>query len=608
MPNGIYSQAWPIALTTLAVVAVIFLTGGTLYLVYDRLNPAPPPKPLHSQKPLIASLPKAHTPPPTPHIQPQPLPVDPLPVETPEPSRRPQVKTPRPTEPTPTSVLVAPLPATPPSTKPLASSPQEEPPLPTVAAMDPDVAGLDPPVPEEDPPAPEVGDLSISGHVLTETGEPVEGLEVVASATHLFPQDFPMGSLPQDQRTLTDGTGVYEFQGLYDGEYTLRTEPLPPYSSASRTVRAGMDEVTLVVVEARTRSVQGLVKKAKSGEPLAGVAVASTTHTVSTDDSGHFLIAVPLPGNGQGPSILRFSHHGYHEQQVTVPGVNREPGEQVTLQEVSLEPVQGLAAVRGTVESRLGGAPLAGVRVYLVPSTGPGQQDQLTSQEGTFHFPAVAWGTYTLVVAPKAGYQDFTQPDVQVGEYGVEDLEIQLDPVQVGYLTGQMIDSTGQPVRGLTLWLRSVTVRTYTAKAVTSDQTGYFMVDDVPAGELELSTRSAPHLKVTGLTLQPGAAPPVQLPVGWGAHALTGHVVTSEGRPVPGAEITLAWLWSDQGLTSRAIRHSTADATGTFRFTQLGPGHHTVNVSAPGYRRTLVEHEVGPEHPTVRVTLPVRPS
>jgi hypothetical protein len=80
-------------------------------------------------------------------------------------------------------------------------------------------------------------------------------------------------------------------------------------------------------------------------------------------------------------------------------------------------------------------------------------------------------------------------------------------------------------------------------------------------------------------------------------------MVTAGGLPVPGAEVTLSWSQTAQGVASRAHRHGTADATGTFRFTQLGPDRHTLNVSAPGYARTLLDHQVGPALPTVKVTL-----
>jgi hypothetical protein len=84
---------------------------------------------------------------------------------------------------------------------------------------------------------------------------------------------------------------------------------------------------------------------------------------------------------------------------------------------------------------------------------------------------------------------------------------------------------------------------------------------------------------------------------------LTGRVVAAGGPPVPGAEVTLSWSQTAQGVANRAHRHGTADATGTFRFTQLRPGRPTLNVSAPGYARTFIDHQVGLALPTVPVTL-----
>ena len=76
MPPGTHSQAWSIARNTLAVVAIVLLTGGTLYLVYEGLNPAPPLTPLPVQKRLLTS-------------HPPPTRAAPLPVATPEPGPRP---------------------------------------------------------------------------------------------------------------------------------------------------------------------------------------------------------------------------------------------------------------------------------------------------------------------------------------------------------------------------------------------------------------------------------------------------------------------------------------------------------------------------------------
>ncbi len=190
MPTGIHSQAWSIAGHTLAVVAIVLLTGGTLYLVYDGLNPAPPPTPLPVQKRLLTS-------------HPPPTRADPLPVATPEPGPRPPGDTPKPMEAAPPPVLVPHSPV-PPRPKPVGSSPPVAPPLPTVSVMDPAAADPDLPFPEEDVPVLEGGDFSIAGRVLTNTGESVEGIEVSASVKRLFQDDPPMASPPPAQRIVTD--------------------------------------------------------------------------------------------------------------------------------------------------------------------------------------------------------------------------------------------------------------------------------------------------------------------------------------------------------------------------------------------------------------------
>jgi len=53
---------------------------------------------------------------------------------------------------------------------------------------------------------------------------------------------------------------------------------------------------------------------------------------------------------------------------------------------------------------------------------------------------------------------------------------------------------------------------------------------------------------------------------------------------VAGAEVTLFWSDEEQGVTSRSRRQTVADGGGYFIFTELGPGPHTIVVSARGYQ------------------------
>ncbi len=58
------------------------------------------------------------------------------------------------------------------------------------------------------------------------------------------------------------------------------------------------------------------------------------------------------------------------------------------------------------------------------------------------------------------------------------------------------------------------------------------------------------------------------------------------------AEVSLVWSHEDNGVTSHAVRNSISDASGNFRFSQLGPGTHTLNVTATGFQGRHIEQEL----------------
>ncbi len=482
----------------------------------------------------------------------------------------------------------------------VASKPSEE----QALKADPNVRELPADLVEaENPPLREGGEFTINGVVLTAMGQPIPGIRVKASVHRLFDNDkVRVGSI-EDRYAQSDEVGFYEFENLFAGEYLLRTEATPSYRPASRRVRAGIKQVILVLIPEGVQEVNGLVKDGGTRYPLPGVSIAAAGQMVTSDEQGFYQISVPRQNGRQASTILRFIHQDYHQELVTVPRQGTSLESPIALSDVLLKPIQGFSSLKGTVESLYGGDALGGVRVFLAPVKGYSQLDALTNNEGIFQFSSVAWGTYTLVVAPTEGHKDFKQENLVVGEGPIEDIQIRLEPSPVGVLRGQLVDPEGQPVRGLTLWLRSLSVRTFAGKAVTSDQSGNIEVYDVPSGEIQLSTQAEPHLRITGLNLKPGEFLPVQLVVDWGSQVLNGQIVDAGGLPIPGAAISLIWMQEKEGMKSRAIRTTSTDDIGVFRFTQLGTGPHTLNVSAEGYRGTLLERVIGPDQSDVRVVL-----
>ena len=50
------------------------------------------------------------------------------------------------------------------------------------------------------------------------------------------------------------------------------------------------------------------------------------------------------------------------------------------------------------------------------------------------------------------------------------------------------------------------------------------------------------------------------------------------------AQVRLLWAIEEQGIASRSRRRTVTDGGGYFLFTSLGPGSHTLSVTAGGYR------------------------
>jgi len=116
----------------------------------------------------------------------------------------------------------------------------------------------------------------------------------------------------------------------------------------------------------------------------------------------------------------------------------------------------------------------------------------------------------------------------------------------------------------------------------------------------DLSTRSAPHFSVGGITIVPGESQEVRLVLDWGDQAIEGHVVDSRGNPLPGAQVSLSWFDRRDGITSSSGRSTVTDAGGLFRFTELGPGPHQLTVAPRPRRRPAKARRRMPDAGTSR--------
>jgi hypothetical protein len=165
-----------------------------------------------------------------------------------------------------------------------------------------------------------------------------------------------------------------------------------------------------------------------------------------------------------------------------------------------------------------------------------------------------------------------------------------------------MVDAQGEPVPSFTLLLTSSKAAGRTVPVV-GDSAGHFEVDEVPEGRLTFVTRSQPRVSIRGAELTATSEVFVRLVIDWGVHSLVGQVTDISGNPIPGVDTALTWRHETGSMQSSSSRRTLTDAGGFFRFTQLGPGVHRLDLMANGFRRYNTQVDIGGALGELRIQL-----
>jgi hypothetical protein len=443
--------------------------------------------------------------------------------------------------------------------------------------------------------------LSISGRVQNQRGEPVVGIEVSA-IRHRFASAVSesVSGDGSPRTTRSQGDGSFEIRGLAEGEYDVETRAIRRFARAKVLARAGGAPVDLVLREGFR--VYGIVTNA-SGEALARVHVGAQGRTKAgayTNPQGGYELQLERDSDpGEAAYALQFKLQGYELQERPLPQLGLDASLDLRV-DVELHAVEDAALVTGVVETERG-EPVAGATVSLSRRSGPNNH-AVSGADGNFSLPNVEVGPgYHLSVLGPVSFRDYAKQGIRVMEDGLS-LEIVLKSLATGRLTGRMVDVQGNPLPGMRLWLGGASARS--AVPVSGDQRGFFKLEEAPAaGSLSFDTRSSPRLYVSGLTLRADGEADVLLVLDWGEEELSGEVLDDRGDPVAGAQVSLSWSHASGGLQSTSQRATTTNPSGSFRFSQLGPDEHRLEVRAPGYRTVQERHAVGRNAAEVEVRL-----
>lgn len=434
------------------------------------------------------------------------------------------------------------------------------------------------------------GRFSISGQVLDDLGHPLSGIEIIAKLRKLFDSENQIeDKIAPQQRTYTNEEGRFLFENVANGEYDVGTKSTSDYLTTSKTVRAGNDAVQLKLVVLDEIHVFGQVLD-QDGEAIHGVEILPSGQKEPLVSSGNGDYGFNLIVRSDRGNVIKFSADGFLDKRLSI-GRNDWRDLQEIQRDVVMEPERLLTDVSGVLKNNKG-EPVAEEQVYLQSSHKKFRGN--SDKDGHFTIKDVEVGVqYALWLSPKGPYKRYRKTKIEVPEAGLNNMEVVLDPLGAGSLSGQLIDTEGNPVPNFTLIVRSKSGNTGNSLKVISDQEGNFFVENVPEGQITLQTTSFPRFEIKGIEVKAGDEIEVFPKIDIGNHKFTGQVINAEGDPIPLADITFTWLQRENKLWHESQRRATANADGVFTLTKLGPGKHQILVRAKGYEFVKEQFEVG---------------
>jgi hypothetical protein len=356
-----------------------------------------------------------------------------------------------------------------------------------------------------------------------------------------------------------------------------------------------------VLVVLRDVRVYGTVNST-DGAPIKDVHIVSAPkpRSTSTGSEGEYELDVNWQGNDVVYTIL-FQHKGFRQQRIRISPADLDGLTGDFQLDVSMEPLKRLTSVTGRLTDTKGN-PVGGETLHLLTSQLRTWYRVQSDARGNFLFEEVEPGKdHRLQIRPGSRYKNKDINPLLVPDGGLK-LDIVLELIDEGELSGWMIDLDGQPVPGFSLTLRS-TMATAQSVSVVSDQQGFFSVEGFPVGGALFRTNSYPVLMVQGIRVSAEPEEPVTVILDTGRYVLQGRVIDGFGEPVAESSITLGWAFRDNGLRSSSTRKTTTDHNGNFFFTGLGPDLHALQVSAAGFSTVVHTIDVGADPNEIVVEL-----
>ncbi|HSK76092.1 MAG TPA: carboxypeptidase-like regulatory domain-containing protein [Thermoanaerobaculia bacterium] len=401
---------------------------------------------------------------------------------------------------------------------------------------------------------------TIEGRILSPTGRPVPGAEVVVQEAG---ENGMIGFARL--RATADGDGFYVLDGVPPGPRTLAASA-EGYRRSVRDLDVKAGENALDFDLETGLEVSGRVVD-DSGAPVAGAQVLLSPGVPSpdmprmlTDADGVFRFT----GLTEGSFLLRATKAGYAGGR----------GEAVTLTDSSVTSLEIKLAPGGEITGHISGLPfdqLAKVRVFANWEGNAGRVDP----EGNYRISNLRPGDWEVrALVPDSALHAEGRVTLEAGAP-----EARLDlRFGGGFELRGFVTRNGSPLPGASVSLRHLGDRPALPVTASTDTGGVFVLRGLEAGNWEMEvthasgkTRHEEKLEITGDR---------EVRVDLRTASLAGRVLDASGAgPVPGAKVSL------EGTDGRPVflADTTSDSRGAFRLSEVSEGAWTLRVAKDGY-------------------------
>ncbi|MGG0853609.1 carboxypeptidase regulatory-like domain-containing protein, partial [Metabacillus fastidiosus] len=381
---------------------------------------------------------------------------------------------------------------------------------------------------------------------------------------------------------VTDSNGAYTFSGLAPGQYSVKANaPQFGTNTVSSFVTSNNTTTTNIALQPNPGSITGTLTDLSTGAAISGAAVqlsnsvGAIVNTAVTDENGVYVFNNVVPDSYN----LSFIANGYSSGRA---GAIVNPN-QTTVVNTNLTRLAG--ALSGTVLNN-NNEPLANAQVTVFQNNIQ-VTSAITDVNGNYLISNLSPGSYVIVTTTDNFITNTVSVTITNGETTV--LNFILQPLP-GTLSGQVTDSSGNPIAGATISVQLSTGTGIIIGSISTDSNGVYTITGLAPGNYVLNASAVNfQTALSGASISPNTTTIVNFTLTSTPGSITGQITNREtGAPIAGANVEIRVIDSSGAVVSTVL----SDQNGQYLVNQLAPGSYTLIISSANFQTTAVSEIV----------------